>query len=951
MPSSPRNEPLDRQPNERRRLDLLWIAVSLLALLPCLTYPYRSLVPQLPFELGPDWQVLVVTPCAAGTPCLEVGDRVLAIDEVSYGDYTRDRFAEPFRGLQDRGHGQLRVLRRGELVTVAVEALPVLPSLLRVEALIALVPFVFWLAGTTAIIFLRPRDERWIVLVLFFYVTAIWFASGLASWRQASASVVFHLFIWLFLPLAVHLHLILPNALLGRSRWGVLTPLYVVSLALALLDRNQRLGAAQQLFALSFMAGVVLSVGLLVARLFRPAAPALRVPTRIMLFGVAFGFGPMILFFLLPLLAPQLFLRSPQLGPWMIGISVLTIPILPLSYLRAIFRHHLGALEFRANRLLGVYGVVALYITCYVAALLVGGALWGGTEGPWLAAGLALLLLFVAVAPAVHGRFQKRIDRHVFGIRHSPDEVIRMVAAAIPTAFNRDVLSREIVEEVLPTLLIRQSALYLFGQDGTETLYEQGLPEDQPAPSQRQLGEWLERAGRYIPPDAPIAGCPWLRLVVPLGIQARIIGVWLFGRRDPDDFYPQSDLTLLATVAHQVAPALENIRLHERARQEIAQRRAVEEEIRASEERYRNLFEATLEGIAVVRHGAILEVNQALLGILGYSAPELIGQPLSSFVSTGAEELGVDATEGIGLLRDGTSANLEVAAKKYVLQGEDVTVVAIRDIERRKRDEEENRQLQRQLLHSQKMEAIGRLSTGVAHDFNNCLLAIFGFSDDLLDHYRDDDSLARGLAGIREAGEKAANLTKKLLAFTRQQPMEERVMSLNAVVAGIEEMVHRILGDGVELVIRAAPDLPAVRIDPSQIEQVILNLVVNARDAMPGGGRLTLETDLVELPGGATPHPDLAAGPFVRLRVTDTGLGMDARTQARVFEPFFSTKELDEGTGLGLSTAYGIIQQSGGHITVASAPGQGTTFTIYLPAAPSGADTVGAEANQPSAGT
>ncbi len=950
MPSSPENEPLGRPPDERRRLDLLWIAVSLLALLPCLTYPYRSLVPQLPFELSPDWHVLTVTPCAAGRPCLEVGDRVLAIDGVSYEDYARDRAAEPFRGLGTRGRGEVRVLRGGELQTIGVATLPVLPSLLRVEALIALVPFIFWLAGTTAVIFLRPRDERWIVLVLFFYLTAIWFASGLASWRDAGASVVFHLFIWLFLPLAVHLHLILPNALLGRSRWAVLTPMYVASGALAVLDWNQRLGGAQRLFALSFVAGVVLSVGLLVGRLFRPTLPALRVPTRVMLFGVAFGFGPMILFFLLPVLAPQLFLNRPQLGPWMIGVSALTIPLLPLSYLHAIFRHLLGALEFRANRLLGVYGVISLYITGYAAALLIGGRVWGDTEGPGLAVGLAFLLLLVAVAPTVRGRFQKLIDRHIFGIQHSPDEVIRMVAAAIPTAFNRTVLAREIVDEVLPTLLIRQSALYVFGQDGTETLYEQGLPDDRSAPSERQLTAWLRLAGRCIPPEAPIADCPWLRLLLPLGFQAQTIGAWLFGRRDPDDFYPESDVTLLTTVANQVAPALENIRLYERAQQEIAQRRAAEEEIRASEERYRNLFEATLEGIAVVRQGVILEVNEALLDILGRSARELIGRPLSNFVSTGATTLGVDATEGIGLRQDATTVDLEVAAKNYVLQGEDVTVVAIRDIERRKRDEEENRELQRQLLHSQKMEAIGRLSAGVAHDFNNCLLAIFGFSDDLLDRYRDDASLARGLAGIREAGEKAANLTKKLLAFTRQQPMEERVMSLGAVVVGIEEMVHRILGHGVELVIRAAPDLPAVRIDPSQIEQVILNLVVNARDAMPEGGRLSLETDLVELSPGATPHPGLAAGPFVRLRVTDTGLGMDARTQARVFEPFFSTKELDEGTGLGLSTAYGIIQQSGGHITVASAPGQGATFTIYLPVARQPASDLRAEAEQPSAG-
>jgi PAS domain-containing protein len=422
------------------------------------------------------------------------------------------------------------------------------------------------------------------------------------------------------------------------------------------------LGGAQQLFALSFVAGVVLSVGLLVARLFRPTPPALRVPTRIMLFGVAFGFGPMILFFLLPVLAPQLFLDSPQLGPWMIGISALTIPILPLAYLRAIFQHHLGALEFRANRLLGVYGIVSLYITGYAAALLVGGRLWRGMEGPQLAVGLAFLLLLVAVAPTVRARFQKLIDRHVFGIRHSPDQVIQMVAAAIPTAFNRTVLAEEIVGEVLPTLLIRQSALYVFGESGTETLYEQGLPGDPSTPSEPQLAAWLRRAGRYIPPDAAIADCPWLRLVIPLGFQAETVGAWLFGRRDPDDFYPQSDVTLLTTVANQVTPALENIRLYERAQEEIAQRRAAEEEIRASEERYRNLFEATLEGIAVVRQGTILEVNQALLGILGYSTPELIGQSLSSFVATGAEELGVDATEGIGLLRDGTSVNLEVAA-------------------------------------------------------------------------------------------------------------------------------------------------------------------------------------------------------------------------------------------------------------------------------------------------
>jgi signal transduction histidine kinase len=321
-----------------------------------------------------------------------------------------------------------------------------------------------------------------------------------------------------------------------------------------------------------------------------------------------------------------------------------------------------------------------------------------------------------------------------------------------------------------------------------------------------------------------------------------------------------------------------------------------------------------------------------------------VGRPLSDLVSVPEASLGTEPREGFATRIDGERVTIEIAARRDLLQGEEVTVVAVRDIERRKRDEEENRQLQRQLLHSQKMEAIGRLSAGVAHDFNNCLLAIFGFSDFLLGRYAEDERLVRTLTGIREAAQRAASLTKQLLAFTRQQPMEPRVVSLNDVVSGVEEMVRQVLGRGVELVARLAPDLPPVRVDPVRIEQVVLNMAVNARDAMPRGGRLTLETDRVEFADGATPHPDLAPGAFVRLRLSDTGIGMDAETQARVFEPFFSTKRMGEGTGLGLSTAYGIVKQSGGHVTVASQPNRGATFSIFLPAVSEAAAATASEA-------
>jgi PAS domain S-box-containing protein len=423
-------------------------------------------------------------------------------------------------------------------------------------------------------------------------------------------------------------------------------------------------------------------------------------------------------------------------------------------------------------------------------------------------------------------------------------------------------------------------------------------------------------------------------LALPLALQGEVLGVWLIGRRDPDDYFPRSDIHLLSTVANQIAAVLENIHLYEQAQQEIAQRRIAEQEIRRSEERFRNLFEATLEGIALVKGGAILEVNHALLAIFGYaSAAELIGRRLSDLISEDEPALTEEPREGFGFRNDGSRVDVEAAGKKYVFQGEDVTVVAIRDITRRKRDEAENRMLQGQLLHSQKMEAIGRLSAGVAHDFNNCLLAIFGYSDLLLGSYRDEDFLARNLSGIKEAAQKAAALTRQLLTFARRQPLETRVMDLNQVVSGIDKMLRRLIGEDIELATDLYPELEQVKIDPGQMEQVLLNLAVNARHAMPDGGRLMIRTTPVHVTarGGAL-HADVPPGSYVVLTVADTGVGMDAATQARIFEPFFTTKEVGEGTGLGLSTAYGIVRQSNGHIFVDSAPGQGARFTIYLPA-------------------
>jgi len=256
----------------------------------------------------------------------------------------------------------------------------------------------------------------------------------------------------------------------------------------------------------------------------------------------------------------------------------------------------------------------------------------------------------------------------------------------------------------------------------------------------------------------------------------------------------------------------------------------------------------------------------------------------------------------------------------------------------------DRKQLEEQLRQAQKMEAVGRLAGGIAHDFNNLLMVIQGYSDLLVERLPGADPLRRNAEQIQMASQRASSLTRQLLAFSRKQMLAPKILNVQGVVAEMEKILRRLIGEDIQLETSSAPDLGLVRADRSQIEQVILNLAVNARDAMPHGGRLTIETANVELDSSYS-HPPavLSPGRYVMLAVTDNGCGMDAETQAHVFEPFFTTKEKGKGTGLGLATVYGVVKQSGGYVWVYSEPGRGTSFKIYLPrieetAVPAGRD-------------
>lgn len=405
-------------------------------------------------------------------------------------------------------------------------------------------------------------------------------------------------------------------------------------------------------------------------------------------------------------------------------------------------------------------------------------------------------------------------------------------------------------------------------------------------------------------------------------------------RKDGTSYDEEMTITPVASnqgvIAHYIA-----------IKQDISARKQAEAALQQAEEKYRRIFDEAIIGIfRSTPAGRFLMVNPAMAKMMDYDSPERAITEIADigrfYVDPGGRRKMVRTLEEKGAVQNvelqfcreagpevWLSLNLRCVygddgkSSYYEGTAEDIT---------------ERKLLERQLQQAQKMEAIGRLAGGVAHDFNNMLGVINGYCEILKSRSNFDPTTLQHIEEISSAGRKAASLTQQLLAFSRKQIVQARILDLNEVVANLAKMLRRLIGDDIELAMRLSSRSAQVKVDQGQIEQVLMNLAVNARDAMPGGGKLTIETDLCDLDDSyAIRHKPVRPGRYVRLTVADTGCGMDQETMSHLFEPFFTTKELGRGTGLGLSIVYGIVKQSDGYIWAYSETGQGTSFKIYLP--------------------
>jgi HD-GYP domain-containing protein (c-di-GMP phosphodiesterase class II) len=559
----------------RKNVNGFSIFVSAFVLAVCLliTFYAAYLSPYSGINLNGEWVVQQISECNpqdafcnTNKNSIRPGDQILTINGLTQADYLRNLSVVTFQGFQPGDTVPITLVREGRELNINWR-IPYRPAPELTDILSSVIYIPFWLAGTLILLLMQPRDQRWISLILFNFATALYLAIGLNMAVLPFGQPALSSLSWLLVPIYLHLHLIIPSDLIGEKYRKYIPLGYLAGIIMCILGFFTLLPT--RFYILALFLSIAGSLALLTYRLFTKSSKSERLALRMMIIGISLALGPGLILTLLP----SSLARVPPAT--VLLFVLLAIPLLPIFYTYAIYRRRLGGFEFRANRALNLYIFILLYAFAIVVVFSIVSR-WLSLQDQSVYVSLMVTLIFVIIAPPLQTRFQHWFDSVIYGARHNPQEIVRDFALQLPAAFEPAQLARLLSRDVMPSLLIRESALYQKKDSEYSLFYADGINLTNEPPDSGQIEDLIREAGQYRPPDPAAAGrFSWVRLAVTLQTGGKNSGVWLFGRRDPDDFYPHPDILLLRTLGSQVAPMLENLRLYEETQRRLERLQAL----------------------------------------------------------------------------------------------------------------------------------------------------------------------------------------------------------------------------------------------------------------------------------------------------------------------------------------------------------------------------------------
>lgn len=855
---------------------------------------------------------------------VEIEDVLVQIGDLSYQEYRTDWLKVPFLGHQPGDSVEI-VTADGETIELVMPQPKADDRLKRLVATLWFFPF--WLAGTAILLFLRPRDRRWQLLIATMYLTALWSVLGtVGNWQLGGSRYAAVIIGWSMVPVFLHLHVTVPNALKLWRRKLLIGTIYASAFALGLAEILRLSPTSVSVVAVGL--AIIVSFSLLAYRTFsRRIKVSDRHSARLMLAGLGLAFGPALLLVVFPTVTDITVPTALALG-----IAFISLPILPISYTYAIYKRQLGALEFRTNRLLSLYSFILVYPTLFIVVLLLGEQ-WIEASGTRTVYLLFVSIVFVLAIPPLMRRMQETLNRLAYGTEHDPDDILRVFARQIPSAPNRKAVTVSLTKDILPAMLIRQSALVLSPEDGDiDLLYSERVPDSMLPVTRTQVDDLLAQAGTYQPPDVSRSDeLRWNRLAIALVTREQTIGVWLFGRRDPDDFYPQNDIELLQTLANQMAPIIENMRLYEELQKhaenlagQVAERTA---ELQAERDRTQAILDSAGEGIFFTdQAGIILYTNAEMAQQSGYTTDELRGKSLDLWRTE--EEAPENYRDMWTAIYTGSGWSGELLLYRQDGTFRDVSL-AIAPINSQDGELSGFVGVQSDISKLKEVDRVkSNIISSVSHELKTPLTTIRTY---LMLLQRGKPEKRDGYMDVldRET-DRLTNIIEDLLDLAKLEtgmPVQLEPVSVSETVAAVmKSNSTRAREKRMNLSSTIPADLPDAIVDRSQFEQVVTNLVVNAINYTQAGGKIIMDA-------GAELDSDQ---PLVWLRVSDNGPGIAALDLPHLFDRFYRGDSALEsgapGTGLGLAICNEIIERHNGRISVESEQGSGAAFTVWLPA-------------------